>query len=134
MRPNAEVFSLGPQAVYIETVTSAADGSATLNIDAAAYEKKYRQKIEGRYFYGLITVPHTAGDAPTAWTATIDDKLGLRVLTVTTRSTTATEFLSGATTLGIFPPMLTDWVMTFAAVGDAKKVDVYLIFTPESSS
>jgi hypothetical protein len=130
-----QVETTAKTTIVRETITGAASNNGTMTISPkkTGYASE-PPAMYGKAFVGLITYPHGGSDAPGAWTGTIVAEApvagttGLTVLTITTRSTTATQWLPAQQEVGQWIPLTRDWTMTLTGINSGKKVTVELVF------
>lgn len=116
----------GGEAIIRVKLVCTADASGyteTLSDELAAL-------IKGSYLYGVWTIPGSGGDAPGAvYQIDVKDEDSLALLTLASRSTSATEFTLGSDTLGVFPPIMETFSIVFNdQIGNENKTTVVLLF------
>ena len=122
---------IGGRVIVREEITGAASNNGSMVVDPNTKENEYASDypaFRGRYLQELVTIPSGAPDAPSAWSGSIDDADAKRVLTIPTRSTSATESISAADTLGGYPTCTQKWTMTLTGIANTKKVTVEMVF------
>ena len=122
---------IGGRIIVRQTITGAATNNGTMTVDPNTKETAYASDypaFRGRYLLECVTIPSGAPDAPSAWTGSIDDTDGKRILTISTRSTSAVESLPGETTLGGYPVCTKKWTVTLTGIANTKKVTVEMVF------
>lgn len=87
--------------------------------------------VKGYYLEEVITYPGTGDDQPDAYTLDVQDtgKNNLAIIDLAARSQTATEAVSGATTLNYYPKMDGNATVIVGAVGNGNKTTIELLFT-----
>ena len=125
------VQEIGGRVIVREEITGAASNNGTMVVDPNTKENEYASDypaFRGRFLQEFVTIPSGAPDAPSAWTGSIDDTDNKRILTITTRSTSATESIPAADTLDGYPACIKKWTVTLTGIADGKKVTVEMVF------
>jgi hypothetical protein len=86
--------------------------------------------VEGSFLYLVKFEPGTGGDIPdAAFDMDIEDDGGDHILDTDANSKDAVSFVSGADTLGVFPPIFKTCTMVCATLGNGNKANIYLYFS-----
>ena len=67
-------------------------------------------------------------DTAAAFDIDIENKRNSHILD-TTNVHTATSFVSGSATIGLFPPIMDELTVVISTLGDTKTADIYLYFS-----
>ena len=127
---------LGDMMIIVKIACTDTDGdtgaSLTLKSTRNSRTDTYRaimDQVEGSWLYMMEVVP-TSGNGPTAaFDIDIENKRNSHILDTDANSHTATSFVSGSNTLGVFPPIMDQITVEIAALGAGNQCDIYLYFS-----
>lgn len=124
-----EQHNMGKLKMFVVKLACVSDANAS-DFDLGSVNKNIRNAIQGAYLYLIKIVPGTGGDAPSgAFDLDIEDEANDHILDSDSNVHTANSFISGATTLAVFPPIVDYCSLVCATLGDGNKADFYLYFT-----
>lgn len=126
---------LGDKMIIVKFACTDTDGdtgaSVTMKSTHNSSTDTYRaimDIIEGSWLYLMEVVPTSGNEPAAAFDVDIENKRNSHILD-TTPIHTATSFVSGAETLGVFPPIMDQLTVNIAALGAGNQCDIYLYFS-----
>jgi len=110
-------------------ISDANTGTITLRTErAGGVSTNYpdiMEQVAGSTLYLMEIVP---GNPAAAFDVDIENKRNSHILDTDSNSHTATSFVGGSNTLGLFPPIFEEITVVIGTLGDTKTADIYLYF------
>jgi len=126
---------LGDKMIIVKFACTDTDGdtgaSVTMKSTANSATDTYRHImdiINGSWLYLMEVVPTSGNEPAAAFDVDIENKRNSHILD-TTPIHTATSFISGSDTLGVFPPVMDQLTVNIGALGAGNQCDIYLYFS-----
>jgi len=127
-----EVFGDRVVVVKLACISDANAGSITMKSTRSDKTNSYRHimdMIEGSTLYLMEVIPGTGDDAPSAaFDIDVENERNVHILDTDSNSETSNTFVSGSTTLSLYPPIFSDITVVIGSLGNGNTADIYLYF------